>query len=156
MFLLETTGDKAERQGEQRRRGGALPQCVLEASRAGQGPKGLHQTFPASHQPAWLSEKGGEEQDWKPGQLAAARRSTGLSPRVGAGEQGRGGKDLLPFGFGACCDSWALSADCQDPVSTCPAPCQSQPRASPSPVPVPALRTPLFALFSASHTQAQE
>lgn len=55
------------------------------------------------------------------------------STRVGAGRQGRGGKDLLPFRFGACRNSWPFRADCQDPVGTCPAPCQSQPCACPSP-----------------------
>lgn len=83
----------------------------------------------------WKGEdvEGGNQSLWsKLSSLQPVAALDNLPGRV-RGKQGRRGKDLLPFGFGACCNAWVLRTDCQDPVSTCPAPCQSQPCACPSP-----------------------
>jgi hypothetical protein len=134
MFLLETAGGKAERQGELKREDEALPQCGLEAqwSWAGTEPP----TADLFCQPLaslafrgrWWRNRTGSQDIWL--QLGLAPDNL---PGWVQGNQGRGGKDFLPFGFGACCNPWVLRTDCQDPVSTCPAPCQSQPCACPSP-----------------------
>lgn len=69
-------------------------------SGAMQGLNCPQQTFPDSYWSTRLLKKGGEDQAWGPGQLAAARLSTGRSTGVGAGKHGRGGKGLLPLDSG--------------------------------------------------------